>query len=30
MWADSDPDVARNVARLLRRLQHPHETSPED
>ena len=29
MWADSDPDVARNVARLLHRLQHPHD-SPEE
>lgn len=27
MWADSDPEVARNVARLLRRLQHP-ESEP--
>ena len=25
MWADSDPDVARNIARLLHRLQHPQE-----
>jgi hypothetical protein len=30
MWADSDPEVARNIARLLRRLQHPQETSPEE
>jgi PilZ domain-containing protein len=30
MWADSDPDVARNVTRLLHRLQHPNETSPEE
>ena len=30
MWADSDPDVARGVARLLHRLQHPQETSPEE
>jgi hypothetical protein len=30
MWADSDPDVARNVARLLHRLQPPSEQTPEE
>lgn len=25
MWADSDPEVARNIAQLLHRLQHPQE-----
>lgn len=29
MWADSDPDVARNIARLLHRLQHPQEEPAE-
>jgi hypothetical protein len=30
MWADSDPDVARNVARLLHRLQPPSAETPEE
>ncbi|HEY1587694.1 MAG TPA: PilZ domain-containing protein [Polyangia bacterium] len=33
MWTDSDPEVARNVARLLHRLQPkevPEEPAPEE
>ena len=30
MWADSDPDVARNIARLLHRLQHPQQEEPAE
>ena len=30
MCADSDPDVARNVARLLHRLQPSSEQTPEE
>jgi len=30
MWADSDPEIARNVARLLHRLQAPSETPADE
>ena len=30
MWADSDPDVARNITLLLRRLQLPAEAASEE
>ncbi len=30
MWAEADPEVARNVARLLHRLQHPNEPPADE
>jgi hypothetical protein len=30
MWAESDPEVARNVARLLHRLQAPNEAPADE